>query len=62
MRARGVIGVKQGIGDLRLVAELVNKLGDKGLVLNAHVLMYSAFALGAHGSIAAILAAVPTLM
>jgi 4-hydroxy-tetrahydrodipicolinate synthase len=58
----GVIGVKQSAGDLRLVADLILKLGNRGLIMSAvDALLYPSFCLGAHGTIAAIPTAVPTL-
>src|SRR3990172_6426892 len=59
----GVIGVKQSAGDLKLMADLVLLLRDRGRVMSAvDALMYPSFVLGAHGAIAAILTAVPTLL
>ena len=56
----GVIGVKQSAGDLKTLADLMLMLDDKGLVMAAtDALLYSAYTLGAHGSIAAILQAAP---
>lgn len=58
----GVIGVKQSAGDMKLLADLLILLGDRGRIMSAvDALMYPSFALGAHGGIAAILSAVPTL-
>ena len=58
----GVVGVKQSAGDLNLLANLMLQLGDRGLVMAAtDALLYCAYALGAHGSIAAILPAAPKL-
>ena len=58
----GVIGVKQSAGDLKLMADLLLQIGDNGRILSAvDALMYPSFALGAHGAIAAILTAAPTL-
>jgi len=58
----GVIGVKQSAGDMKLLADLILLLGDRGRIMSAvDALMYPSFALGAHGGIAAILSAVPTL-
>ena len=62
----GVIGVKQSAQDLKMLADLLVLLGDRaydgGLVLSAvDALLYPSFALGAHGAIAAILTAVPSL-
>jgi 4-hydroxy-tetrahydrodipicolinate synthase len=59
----GVIGVKQSAGDLKLMADLVLLLRDRGRIMSAvDALMYPSFVLGAHGAIAAILTAVPTLL
>ena len=58
----GVIGVKQSAGDLKMLADLIATLGDRGVIMSAvDALLYSSFALGAHGAIAAILTAVPAL-
>ena len=58
----GVIGVKQSAGDLKLLADLLLQLGNRGVVMSAvDALLYPSFCLGAHGSIAAILTAVPEL-
>jgi 4-hydroxy-tetrahydrodipicolinate synthase len=58
----GVIGVKQSAGDMKLLADLLILLGDRGRIMSAvDALMYPSFALGAHGGIAAILTAVPSL-
>jgi 4-hydroxy-tetrahydrodipicolinate synthase len=58
----GVIGVKQSAGDLKLMADLVLMLRDRGRIMSAvDALMYPSFVLGAHGAIAAILTAVPML-
>jgi 4-hydroxy-tetrahydrodipicolinate synthase len=58
----GVIGVKQSASDLKRLADLLLELGDRGLVMSAvDALLYPSFCLGAHGSIAAILTAVPGL-
>jgi 4-hydroxy-tetrahydrodipicolinate synthase len=58
----GVIGVKQSAVDLKKLADLLLELGDRGLVMSAvDALLYPSFCLGAHGSIAAILTAVPEL-
>ena len=58
----GVIGVKQSAGDLKLVADLILSLGDRGVIMSAcDALLYPSFSLGAHGTIAAIPTAAPTL-
>ncbi len=55
-----VIGVKQSAGDLKLFADLMITAPPGKLILSAvDALLYPSFALGAHGSIAAILTAVP---
>ena len=56
----GVIGVKQSAGDLKLLADLLIAAPAGGRIFSAvDALLYPSFALGAHGSIAAILAAAP---
>lgn len=56
----GVIGVKQSAGDLKLVADLLTMRQPNDLIFSAvDALLYPSFALGAHGSIAAILTAAP---
>ena len=56
----GVIGVKQSAGDLKLLADLmIDAPPDRKIFSAVDALMYSSFALGAHGAIAAILAAAP---
>jgi len=58
----GVIGVKQSASDLKRLADLLLELDGRGLVMSAvDALLYPSFCLGAHGSIAAILTAVPQL-
>lgn len=58
----GVIGVKQSAGDMKMLADLLILLGNRGRIMSAvDALMYPSFALGAHGGIAAILTAVPKL-
>jgi 4-hydroxy-tetrahydrodipicolinate synthase len=58
----GVIGVKQSASDLKLLADLLLVLGDRGVIMSAvDALLYPSFCLGAHGAIAAILTAVPGL-
>jgi 4-hydroxy-tetrahydrodipicolinate synthase len=57
-----VIGVKQSASDLKRLADLLLELDGRGLVMSAvDALLYPSFCLGAHGSIAAILTAVPQL-
>jgi 4-hydroxy-tetrahydrodipicolinate synthase len=56
----GVIGVKQSAGDLKLLADLLLAAPAESRIFSAvDALLYPSFALGAHGSIAAILAAAP---
>ncbi len=56
----GVIGVKQSAGDMKMLADLLVLLGNRGRIMSAvDALMYPSFSLGAHGGIAAILTAVP---
>ncbi len=58
----GVIGVKQSAGDMKMLADLIILLGNRGRIMSAvDALMYPSFVLGSHGAIAAILSAVPTL-
>ncbi len=58
----GLIGVKQSAGDLKLLADLLLRSGDAGVIMSAvDALLYPSFALGAHGAIAAILSAAPEL-
>ena len=58
----GVIGVKQSAGDMKLLADLLIMAGDRARIMTAvDALLYPSFALGAVGSIAAILTAAPTL-
>ena len=53
-----VVGVKQSAGDLKLFADLMMMAPDKLIYSAVDALMYP-YALGAHGSIAAILSAAP---
>ncbi|MBM3647179.1 MAG: dihydrodipicolinate synthase family protein [Alphaproteobacteria bacterium] len=55
-----VIGVKQSAGDLKLFADLMIQADPRSRIFSAvDALLYSSFALGAHGAIAAILTAAP---
>jgi 4-hydroxy-tetrahydrodipicolinate synthase len=54
-----VVGVKQSAGDLKLFADLMMIAPDKLIYSAVDALMYPSYALGAHGSIAAILSAAP---
>lgn len=56
----GVTGVKQSAGDLKLFADLMIDADPRSRIYSAvDALLYSSFALGAHGAIAAILTAAP---
>ena len=58
----GVIGVKQSAGDMKLLADLLLLVGNGARIMTAvDALLYPSFVLGAHGAIAAILTAAPTL-
>jgi len=58
----GVIGVKQSAGDMKMLADLLQLVGNRARIMSAvDALLYPSFVLGAHGAIAAILTAVPTL-
>jgi 4-hydroxy-tetrahydrodipicolinate synthase len=58
----GVVGVKQSAGDMKLLADLLLDVGDKGRIMTAvDALLYPSFSIGAHGAIAAVLTAAPTL-
>jgi 4-hydroxy-tetrahydrodipicolinate synthase len=54
-----VVGVKQSAGDLKLLADLMLMAPNKLIYSAVDALLYSSYTLGAHGSIAAILAAAP---
>lgn len=56
----GVVGMKQSSGDLKSVSDLVGACSERNVVLSGiDALLYPAFALGAHGAITALTAAVP---
>lgn len=56
----GVVGIKQSSGDLKSVSDLLAGAKPENLVLSGiDALLYPAFALGAHGAITALTAAVP---
>lgn len=56
----GVVGMKQSSGDLKSVSDLLLGAGPNNVVLSGiDALLYPAFALGAHGAITALTAAVP---
>jgi 4-hydroxy-tetrahydrodipicolinate synthase len=61
-QVESVIGVKQSAGDFKLLADLLLMLGNRGRIMSAtDAVLYPSFILGAHGAIAAILSAAPTL-
>ena len=61
-QVEGVIGVKQSAGDFKLLADLLVMVGNRGRIMSAtDAVLYPSFILGAHGAIAAILSAAPTL-
>lgn len=56
----GVIGMKQSNGDLKSVSDLLTRLKPHNLIITGiDAMLYPAFALGAHGAITALTAAVP---
>ena len=56
----GVVGVKQSAGDMKLFADLMRRANPQNLIFSAvDALLYPSYALGARGSIAAILSTVP---
>jgi 4-hydroxy-tetrahydrodipicolinate synthase len=56
----GVVGMKQSSGDLKSLSDLIFGAPEKNIVLSGiDALLYPAFALGAHGAITALTAAVP---
>ncbi len=56
----GVAGVKQSAGDMKLFADLMRRADPKNLIFSAvDALLYPSYMLGARGSIAAVLSAVP---
>jgi 4-hydroxy-tetrahydrodipicolinate synthase len=61
----GVIGVKQSASDMKALADLLLLVEEAGIAHRVRILsavdalLYPSFALGAHGSVAAILTAVP---
>jgi 4-hydroxy-tetrahydrodipicolinate synthase len=58
--APGVIGVKQSASDVKTLADLLMLVGDRARIFSAvDALLYPSFALGAHGSISAIVTAAP---
>ena len=58
----GVIGVKQSAGDMKLLADLLLLAGHRARIMTAvDALLFPSFSLGAHGAIAAILTAAPTV-
>jgi 4-hydroxy-tetrahydrodipicolinate synthase len=56
----GVVGMKQSSGDLKSLSDLISGASERNIVLSGiDALLYPAFALGAHGAITALTAAVP---
>ena len=56
----GVIGMKQSSGDLKSVSDLMGSVAPSNVVLSGiDALLYPSFALGAHGAISALTAALP---
>lgn len=58
----GVVGMKQSSGDLKSVSDLLAGAAEHNVVLSGiDALLYPSFALGAHGAITALTAAVPSV-
>lgn len=56
----GVVGMKQSSGDLKSVSDLMGAVAPDNVVLTGiDALLYPSFALGAHGAISALTAALP---
>lgn len=56
----GVVGMKQSSGDLKSVSDLMGSVAPDNVVLSGiDALLYPSFALGAHGAISALTAALP---
>nr|WP_276575373.1 dihydrodipicolinate synthase family protein [Bradyrhizobium sp. Oc8] len=56
----GVVGMKQSSGDLKSVSDLMGSVAPGNVVLSGiDALLYPSFALGAHGAISALTAALP---
>jgi 4-hydroxy-tetrahydrodipicolinate synthase len=56
----GVVGMKQSSGDLKSVSDLLGGVTEDNIVLTGiDALLYPSFALGAHGAITALTAAIP---
>ena len=56
----GVVGMKQSSGDLKSVSDLMGGVSPNNVVLSGiDALLYPSFALGAHGAISALTAALP---
>jgi 4-hydroxy-tetrahydrodipicolinate synthase len=56
----GVVGMKQSSGDLKSVSDLMGSVAPNNVVLSGiDALLYPSFALGAHGAISALTAALP---
>jgi 4-hydroxy-tetrahydrodipicolinate synthase len=55
-----VVGMKQSSGDLKSVSDLMGSVAPNNVVLSGiDALLYPSFALGAHGAISALTAALP---
>lgn len=58
----GVVGMKQSSGDLKSVSDLLLRAKPENLVISGiDALLYSAFAMGAHGAITALTCALPAV-
>lgn len=58
----GVVGMKQSSGDLKSVSDLLLRAKPENLVITGiDALLYSAFAIGAHGAISALTSALPSV-
>lgn len=58
----GVVGMKQSSGDLKSVSDLLLKAKPENVVTSGiDALLYSGFALGAHGAISALTCALPSV-
>lgn len=58
----GVVGMKQSSGDLKSVSDLLLKAKPENIVTSGiDALLYSAFAMGAHGAISALTCALPSV-
>jgi len=61
-RVPGVVGIKQSSGDLKTLSDLLLDAAPENLIFTGiDPLLYSGFALGAHGAIAALTSALPAV-